>query len=76
MSDMTAQKTGRPVRLPVVMGFDNGKVAFERIYWDQACALLQVGLLDGSKLPVTGAVQAEKVLDKDPPANELLKRSG
>ena len=43
----------------VVMGFDNGKVAFERVYWDQASALAQVGLLDGSKPPVTGAVQAE-----------------
>jgi len=55
------------------MGFDDGKVAFER-YWDQASALVQVGPLDGSKLPVTGVVQAEKVLDKDLPANELLKR--
>jgi len=70
--------TGRPVRLPVVvvMGFDDGKVAFERIYWDQASALVQVGLLDESKLPVTGVAQAEKVLDKDLPSNELLKRGG
>lgn len=70
--------TGRPVRLPVVvvMGFDGDKVSFERIYWDQACALVQVGLLDGASLPVTGAAQAEKVLDKDLPANELLKRRG
>jgi carboxymethylenebutenolidase len=70
--------TGRPVRLPVVvvMGFDGGKVAFERIYWDQASLLVQVGLIDETKLPVTGAAQAEKVLDKDLPANELLKRRG
>lgn len=60
--------TGKAVRLPVV--------AFERVYWDQGSALVQVGLLDGSKLPVTGAVQAEKVLDKNLPANELLKRGG
>jgi carboxymethylenebutenolidase len=70
--------TGRPVRLPVVvvMGFDAGKVAFERIYWDQASVLAQVGLLDETKLPVTGVAQAEKVLDKDLPANELLNRGG
>ncbi len=66
--------TGRPVRLPVVvvMGFEDDKVAFERIYWDQASLLVQVGLLDENRLPVTGAVQAQKVLDKDVPANHLL----
>jgi carboxymethylenebutenolidase len=37
---------------------------------------VQVGLLDESKLPVTGVAQAEKVLDKDLPSNELLKRGG
>jgi carboxymethylenebutenolidase len=68
--------TGRPVRLPVVvvMGFEADKIAFERIYWDQACLLAQVGLLDESKLPVTGAIQAEKVLDKDIPSNRMLRR--
>jgi carboxymethylenebutenolidase len=66
--------TGRPVRLPVVvvMGFEDDKVAFERIYWDQASLLVQVGLLDENRLPVTGAAQAQKVLDKDVPANHLL----
>ncbi len=70
--------TGRPVRLPVVvvMGFESGKVAFERIYWDQACLFAQIGLIDETVLPVTGAAQAEKVLDKDMPANELLQRCG
>lgn len=68
--------TGRPVRLPVVvvMGFEHDKVAFERIYWDQASLLVQVGLIDETALPVTGAVQAEKVLDKGVPANHLLQR--
>ena len=53
--------TGRTVRLPVVvvMGFIGNKVAFERIYWDQASLLAQVGLLDENRLPVTGAIQAE-----------------
>lgn len=68
--------TGRAVRLPVVvvMGFEGDKVAFERIYWDQASLLTQVGLLDETRLPVTGSIQAEKVLDKDIPANRLLHR--
>ncbi len=66
--------TGRAVMLPVVvvMGFEGDKVSYERVYWDQASALVQVGLLDETQLPVTGAAQAQKVLDKDLPANTLL----
>lgn len=64
--------TGRAVLLPVVvvMGFDGSeppKVSYERIYWDQASLLVQVGLLDPALLPVTGVEQAHKVLDKDLP---------
>lgn len=68
--------TGRSVLLPVVvvMGIEEGKVAYERIYWDQASLLAQVGLLDETQLPITGAAQAHKVLDKDMPANTLLQR--
>jgi carboxymethylenebutenolidase len=50
--------TGRKVVLPhvVVMGFDEtGHVAHEHIYWDQASLLVQVGLLDPTQLPVSGA---------------------
>jgi len=67
--------TDRAVLLPVVvvMGFETDKVAYERIYWDQASLLVQVGLLDETLLPVTGGAQARKVLDKDLPANTLLK---
>jgi carboxymethylenebutenolidase len=67
--------TGRAVVLPVVvvMGFEGEKIAYERIYWDQASALAQVGRLDEALLPVTGAAQAHKVLDKDLPANTLRK---
>ncbi|MGH9081502.1 MAG: nuclear transport factor 2 family protein [Acidimicrobiales bacterium] len=69
--------TGRPVRLPVVVvaGFEGGKVAYEHIYWDQASLLVQVGALDRSDLPVTGAEQAAKLLDKDRPCNELIDRA-
>jgi carboxymethylenebutenolidase len=70
--------TGRPVRLAVVvvMGFEGHKVAFERIYRDQASLLAQVGLIDDALLQVTGVIQAEKVLDKDIPANQLLAGHG
>ena len=58
--------TGRAVMLPVVavVGFEADKVAHERIYWDQASLLVQVGLLDEKSLPVTGVAQAEKILEE------------
>jgi carboxymethylenebutenolidase len=68
--------TGKQVRLAfcVVVGFDDGKVSHEHIYWDQASLLVQVGLLDRSGLPVTGAEQAENVLDpRAQPLNELIR---
>ena len=57
--------TGKHVRLAfcVVVGFEDGKVSHEHIYWDQASLLVQVGLIDSAALPVTGAEQAENVLD-------------
>jgi carboxymethylenebutenolidase len=67
--------TGRHVRLPVcvVAGFEDGKLAHEHIYWDQASLLVQVGLLEPAGLPVTGAEQAEKLLaPRALPANSLL----
>jgi carboxymethylenebutenolidase len=70
--------TGRKVVLPnvVVMGFDDdGKVAYEHIYWDQASLLAQIGLLDPKALPVTGAEQARRLMDPRQPANELIARS-
>ena len=58
--------TGRKVALPhvVVMKFKGGKGAHEHISWDQACVLAQIGLLDPSQLPVTGALQAEALVEK------------
>ncbi len=46
----------------VVMKFENGKVAHEHTWWDQASLLVQVGLLDPAKLPVAGVEQARKLL--------------
>jgi carboxymethylenebutenolidase len=68
--------TGKHVRLAfcVVVGFAGGKVAHEHIYWDQASLLVQVGLLDPARLPVTGAEQAENVLNpRAHPLNELIR---
>src|SRR5215470_20227476 len=56
--------TGKRVDLPhvVVMKFENGKIAHEHVWWDQASLLVQVGLLDPSKLPVAGLEQARELL--------------
>ena len=56
--------TGKHMDLPhvVVMKFENGKVAHEHIWWDQAPLLVQVGLLDPADLPVVGVEQARKLL--------------
>jgi carboxymethylenebutenolidase len=69
--------TGRVVALPVVavVGFEGDKVASEHIYWDQASLLVQLGLLDPSRLPVCGAEQAAKVLDESLPCNALIERA-
>ncbi len=66
--------SGRVVALPhvVVMGFDGDKVSYEHVYWDQASLLVQVGLLDPTGLPVTGADQAAVLTDPSAPLNELL----
>jgi carboxymethylenebutenolidase len=57
--------TGRWVEVPlvVVVGFRDGKLAHERIYWDQASVLKQIGLLTDPSLPVFGAETAHKLLN-------------
>ena len=57
--------TYRHVDIPlvVVVGFREGKLAHERIYWDQASVLKQIGLLTDASLPVFGAETAQKLLD-------------
>lgn len=48
--------TGKRVEIPlvVIVGFKEGKVTHEHIYWDQASVLVQIGLLDPKGLPVFG----------------------
>jgi carboxymethylenebutenolidase len=56
----------------VVMKFENGKIAHEHIYWDQASLLVQVGLLAPEALPVIGVDQARTLLDNSLPLNRLI----
>jgi carboxymethylenebutenolidase len=59
------EPTGKHVKvaLVVIVHFRDGKLAHEHIYWDQASVLVQLGLIDAGKLPVTGVESAEKVLN-------------
>src|SRR5437868_13615038 len=70
------EPTGRRVEIAmlVVVEFRDGKISAERIYWDQASVLVQLGLLDPAGLPVAGAEAARKVLDPALSSNELIKR--
>lgn len=62
--------TGKSVEIAVVaiVGFKEGKISHEHIYWDQASVLVQVGLLDPAGLPVNGVESTRKVLDPKLPA--------
>lgn len=68
--------TGRRVELPhvAVVGFEDGKIAFERIYWDQGSMLVQLGLIDADSLPLVGSEQAEALLHEEYPRNTLITR--
>ena len=67
--------TGKRVEIAVVVvvEFQDGKISGERIYWDQASVLMQVGLLDVNTLPVTGIEASRKVIDPtQEPSNRLI----
>jgi carboxymethylenebutenolidase len=68
------QPTHRKVEIPmvVVVQFEGDKIACERIYWDQASVLVQIGLLDRALLPVSGIEQACKFENPQLPSNELM----
>jgi carboxymethylenebutenolidase len=65
--------TGKQVAMAVVVvvGFKDGKISHEHIYWDQAGVLVQVGLLDSKGLPVSGAESALKARDPRLPARQI-----
>ena len=66
--------TGKYLQVPhvAVVHFRGDKIAHEHIYWEQATALVQLGLRDPKGLPTTGADTARKVLDPSLPSNTLM----
>ena len=68
-----AAPTGKPVEVAfaVIVGFKDGKITHEHIYWDQASVLVQIGLLDPKGLPVVGAESARKILNPKLPARMM-----
>jgi carboxymethylenebutenolidase len=68
------EPTGRKVEIPLVaiVKFEDGKVAHEHIYWDQASVLVQIGLLSPKGLPVAGLETARKLVDPKLPSNTLM----
>ena len=69
--------TGKRVECATVaiVTFRDGELFNEHIYWDQASVLVQLGLLDPSKLPVAGVETARKLADPSLPSNQLIERS-
>jgi carboxymethylenebutenolidase len=70
------EATGRRLEVPHVgiIDFEDGKIASEHIYWDQATVLVQLGVLDAKHLPALGAEQSERLLRPEAPANQLIER--
>jgi hypothetical protein len=73
------------VVLVSIVGLRGGKLHHERVYWDQASVLLQVGLLDPEEiseelkekgvamLPVAGPEAARKIMEVESEAgNEMI----
>jgi carboxymethylenebutenolidase len=67
-----------PTGLPIVsatiavVGFRGDRICFERIYWDQASLLAQLGVLDTGTAPILGVEQGAFLTDPHAPLNELL----
>ena len=70
--------TGRAVALPhvAVIAFEDGRIASEHIYWEQASALAQLGVLDEGWLPLLGTNQVDALRPGGGPTNELISRLG
>ena len=65
--------TGKRVEIAVavIVGFKDGKISHEHIYWDQASVLAQIGLLDPAGLPIGGADVARKVVNPKLPSRRF-----
>ena len=57
--------TNKYVEIPMIaiVEFHGDKIACERIYWDQASVLLQVGLIEKVDHVIHGQEQADKVME-------------
>jgi carboxymethylenebutenolidase len=68
--------TGKVVEIATVaiIQTENGKILSERLYWDQASMLVQLGLIDRS-LPVLGEEGAQQVRQPTQPMNGLIYRA-
>lgn len=69
------EPTGRSLSVPHVgiIGFNGTKMCSEHIYWDQAAALAQLGILDQA-LPLLGRAQCDPLVDENAPFNQLIQR--
>ncbi|TCD67089.1 hypothetical protein EIP91_000552 [Steccherinum ochraceum] len=69
--------TGKKLEIAVVgvVAFRGDKLTFEHLYWDQASALVQLGLLEAKGLPIAGLETARKVIDPfGLPSNTLMEK--
>ncbi|MGO9454190.1 MAG: dienelactone hydrolase family protein [Candidatus Binataceae bacterium] len=66
--------TGKYCEIPMVavVAFEGDKLVNEHIYWDQAGALVQLGVLEPKGLPVAGFESARKLKGEAVPSNELM----
>ncbi len=66
--------TGKYCEVPAVASveFQGDKLVCERIYWDQASALVQLGVLESDGLPVVGREAAAKAKGEPIPFNGLM----
>jgi len=65
--------TGKRVEMAVavIVGFRNGKISHEHIYWDQASVLVQSGSLNPTGSPVGGAEIARKIVNPKLPSRRF-----
>ena len=66
--------TGKRIEVPhePSIQFRDGKIASEYILLGPS--LVQIGLIDGARLPVAGAETVEKIRDPNRPSNGLIER--
>jgi carboxymethylenebutenolidase len=66
--------SGKYVEIPLVaiICFRGGKLYNEHIYWDQASMLVQLGVLDPSRLPTAGIDTARKHKGEPIASNQLM----